>query len=89
MASIFYAIAILGCGEGSEACQPVAVAEARYESRAACLAATEAELARYSDLQFPIVVAECRQSGAAAAELRPADILLPEPDRRPTAWDGR
>jgi hypothetical protein len=87
MASIFYAIAILGCGEGSEACRPVAVAEARYESRADCLAAAEAELAHYSDLQFPIVVAECRQSGAAAAELRPADIRLPEPDRRPSAWD--
>jgi hypothetical protein len=85
--SILYAIAILGCGEGSEACQPIRIGDVRYESRESCLAATEAQLARASDVDFPIVVAECRPAGAAAAPLRPADVALPEPDRRPSAWD--
>lgn len=82
-----YVIAILGCGEGEAPCQPVQVAETRYESRAACLAATEGALARFTGLDFPIVVAECRAEGAAASTLRPADIALPEPDRRPSAWN--
>lgn len=82
-----YVIAILGCGEGEAPCQPVQTAEARYESREACLAATGATLARLADLDFPTIVAECRAAGAAAAAtLRPARIRLPEPDRRPSAW---
>lgn len=87
MTSILYAIAILGCGEGEAPCRPVATVDARYESRSACLAATEGALARFESADFPIVVAECREAGAAAAPVLPADILLPEPDRRPSAWD--
>jgi hypothetical protein len=82
-----YVIAILGCGEGEAPCQPVQVAEARFESRAACLAATEQTLARFTGLDFPIVVAECRAEGAAAGAVRPGDVRLPEPDRRRSAWD--
>lgn len=84
-----YVITILGCGEGEAPCQPVALADTRYESREACLAASDSVLARHISLDFPIVVAECRRSGAAPTELRPADIRLPEPDRRPSAWDVR
>ena len=87
MTPALYVIAILGCGEGEAPRQPVQIAEARYESREACLAATDGALARASNLDFPIVVAECRAAGAAATTLRPADIRLPDPDRRPSAWD--
>jgi hypothetical protein len=87
MSPALYVIAILGCGEGEAPCQPVQTVEARYDSREACLAATDAALARFSSLDFPIVVAECRAQGAAAGQLRPADVRLPDPDRRPSAWD--
>jgi hypothetical protein len=87
MGPALYVIAILGCGEGEAACQPVEIAATRYESRESCLAATESALARFGALDFPIVVAECRALGAAAAPLSPADVALPEPDRRPSAWD--
>ena len=36
----FFIIAILGCADGSAACTPVATLPTRYESRAACPAAT-------------------------------------------------
>ncbi|HEX8655634.1 MAG TPA: hypothetical protein VF693_10475 [Allosphingosinicella sp.] len=85
--SILYVIAILGCGEGEAPCQPVQVADARYESREACMAATEGALARFANLDFPVVVARCQEQGARAASLRSADVTLPEPDRRPSAWD--
>lgn len=87
MDPVYYVIAVLGCGEGQAPCQPVEVADARFESREACLAATEAALGRVANLDFPIVVAECRAEGAAAAPLRPADIALPDPHRRPRAPD--
>ena len=82
-----YVIAILGCGEGEAPCQPVQVTETRFESREACLAATEQTLARFANLDFPIVVAECRGQGAAAITLRPAEVALPDRDARPSAWD--
>ncbi len=87
MGPALYVIAILGCGEGEAACQPVQTVEARYESREACLAATDGALARFSNLDFPVVVAECRAAGAAAASLRADEVRLPDPDRRPSAWD--
>lgn len=87
MSTALYVIAILGCGEGEAPCQPVAVAPARYESREACMAATEAALERFTALDFPIVVAQCRAEGAAPSRLMPNEVRLPAPDRRPSAWD--
>jgi hypothetical protein len=55
-----YVIAILGCADGSAACQPVATVPTRYESEASCSAATGAALAANSDFDFPTIVAECR-----------------------------
>lgn len=60
MGPVAYVIAILGCADGSAACQPVATAPTRYESQAACSAATGAALASNSDFDFPTIVAECR-----------------------------
>ncbi|HEX8216642.1 MAG TPA: hypothetical protein VF577_04170 [Allosphingosinicella sp.] len=87
MSAALYVIAILGCGEGELPCEQVRIAETRYESREACTAAADAQLARAGDLAFPIVVAECRAEGEAAARVMPAEAALPEPDRRPSAWD--
>lgn len=79
-----FLLAILGCGE-SEAqcqqvqCQQVQLAPVRYETQAACLAASDAQLARHTDLAFPVVVAECRAAGVQAAVLRADEVQLPEP----------
>jgi hypothetical protein len=88
MISAAFIIAILGCGEGPEPCEQLRLAETRYESRDACLAATDAALVQYgADAPYPVVIAECRAEGGAPARLSGADALLPEPDRRPSAWD--
>jgi hypothetical protein len=60
MGPVAYVIAILGCADVSAACQPVATVGTRYESQAACSAATGAALASNSDFDFPTLVAECR-----------------------------
>ena len=67
MGPVSYVIAILGCADGSAGCQPVATIPTRYESQAACSAATGEALAANSDFDFPTLVAECRTTRAVPA----------------------
>ncbi len=77
-----FLMAIMGCGEADAPCQQVQLAPARYESEASCLAASDAQLARHTDLDFAVVVAECRRAGAQVASLRADEVRLPEPRGR-------
>ena len=74
-----YLIAILGCGEADAPCQQVQLAPARYASEAACLAASDEQVARHTDLPYPVVVAECRLTTARTASLRADEVRRPEP----------
>ena len=79
-----FLLAILACGEDETACRQLMVSEARYESEAACLAASYDQLARHDSLDSPVVVAECRRAGEARSPLRANAIALPQPrGRRP------
>ncbi|MCY7338396.1 MAG: hypothetical protein LH465_00315 [Sphingomonas bacterium] len=71
----FFFIAILGCGDGSTACTPVATMPTRYESRSACAAATGSALAGSTEFDFPTILAECRPGSAPAANRAPAKRL--------------
>lgn len=64
MGPLYYVIAILGCGDGSVQCSPVATVPTQYSSQAACEAATGDALLANSDLDFPTLVAQCRASRA-------------------------
>ena len=64
----FFIIAILGCADGSAACTPVATMPTRYESRAACDAATVAALSASGDFDYPTLLAQCRPAKAPAAQ---------------------
>ncbi|HEY1605371.1 MAG TPA: hypothetical protein VGF77_07205 [Allosphingosinicella sp.] len=78
-----FLIAIFGCGEGHASCQPVRMLETRYESRAACMAATENALLRNSDLDYPTVVAQCvAPQKAAAFQLSADEVARPSPPSR-------
>ncbi|HEU0134095.1 MAG TPA: hypothetical protein VFR28_04665, partial [Allosphingosinicella sp.] len=66
MGPAIFIIAIMGCGEGDAQCQQVRTLEARYESQAACTAATEAALTQNTDIDFPVVAAECVAAGSAS-----------------------
>jgi hypothetical protein len=74
-----FLIAILGCGEGDAPCREVQLAEPRFASEVACVAATPRVLERFTDLSYPSVVAQCRPAGARAIQLRARDVLLPGP----------
>lgn len=68
----FFIIAILGCADGSAACTPVATIPTRYESRAACNAATAATLEASGDFDYPTILAQCRPAKAPAAQQQPS-----------------
>lgn len=79
MPALSFMMAILACGEGDAPCREVTQAPVRYESQAECMAATEAELMRRDDMEFPALVAQCRPSNAAPQLLRGSEVMLPDP----------
>jgi hypothetical protein len=81
MGPAIFIIAIMGCGEGDSPCQQVKTLEARYESQAACTAATEAALSENTDVDFPVVAAECVAAGAKASPPRAGQVKIPGPGR--------
>jgi hypothetical protein len=74
-----FLIAILGCGEADAPCQQVRTLETRYESQAACTAATDAALLRNADADFPVIVAQCVAAGAKPQPLKAGEVALPGP----------
>ncbi len=70
MDSLFYVMAIMGCGDGSTACQQARVEQVQYRSIAQCQAAMPAALARNSDIDFPVVSASCRATGMPMASTK-------------------
>lgn len=81
MGPITFIIAIMGCGEAEAPCQQVRTLEARYESQAACTAATEAALTQNTDIDYPVVAAECVAAGARPDAPKANEILIPGPGR--------
>ncbi|HJQ18206.1 MAG TPA: hypothetical protein VJ859_14550 [Allosphingosinicella sp.] len=78
MGPAYFILAILGCGEGEAVCRQVAVTDALYASAEACTADTGRAVARYQDIAYPVVVAECRRAGARpASHVRENDVKLP------------
>ena len=62
MHPVFYAIAILGCGDDNAQCVAARIDQARYATMAECRAQLAAGLARNTDLSFPVIAADCRRS---------------------------
>jgi hypothetical protein len=74
-----FLIAIMGCGEGDGPCRQVRMLETRYESQAACTAATEAAVAGNADVDYPVVVAQCVAHGTSAGAPKADDVRRPGP----------
>ncbi len=73
----YFIIAILGCADGSAACTPVATMPPRYESQAACAAATGSALAASTEFDFPTILAECRPGKSAVSSRAESTPRLP------------
>ena len=75
MEPLFYVMAIMGCGDGNVQCTEARVVPARYESMAQCRAALPDQLARNTDVPFPMIGADCRRLGAQIVK---ADAATPK-----------
>lgn len=82
MSAGIFLIALMGCGEGEAPCQQIRLLDTRYESQAACTAATEAVLSRNWDVDYPVVVAQCQAAGSSP-KLRSDDVKLPAAEATP------
>jgi hypothetical protein len=67
MEPLIYVLAIMGCADGGELCEPVAHAPVRFESRAECLAYVQANLPNYTDLPYPVIAGRCDAQGVQMA----------------------
>ena len=67
MDSIFFVMAILGCGDGSAGCVEARVEPTQYRSAAECRANLPVTLARHTDLSYPVISANCRRQGVQVA----------------------
>ncbi len=63
MGSVFFVMAIMGCGDGQAQCVPARIESVRYASMQQCRAALPQALMRNADLSFPVIAADCRASG--------------------------
>jgi len=74
----YFIIAIMGCADGSANCTQVATMPTRYESRAACVAATPNMLAASTNLDFPSLLAECQSMVRPASASTDAQSSAPD-----------
>jgi hypothetical protein len=87
MAAAYFIIAILGCGEAEAPCQTVRTLNARYENQATCSAATDAALSASTDVDYPVIVAQCVAAGTAPKRLLPGEVERPGPGQVPVRAD--
>lgn len=66
MRAAFVVMSILGCDDSGLHCRPVATVARQWPTVAACDAASDKMLAKYQDVDFPMVVAVCQTAGTSA-----------------------
>ena len=66
MKAAFIVMSILGCDDSGANCLPVASVEQQWQTIAACDAASERHLAKYVNVNYPMVVAVCQTAGTTA-----------------------
>jgi len=67
MGPLFFVMAILGCADGSEQCTEARLVPVRYSTMAQCRAALADQIARNTDVPYPVIGADCRRMGAQIA----------------------
>jgi hypothetical protein len=72
MDSVYFVMAILGCGDDGLHCRQERIEPVRYRTVSECRAAIDAALLRNVDLSYPMIGATCQQSSARMVENRAA-----------------
>ena len=93
-------LTLLGCDHGENNCYYIETASQTYTSQIACLRASEDQILSVADVEYPIIMADCKLQSKAVAEsdikellenelhepnLTPNEIAVFEAPRRPVA----
>lgn len=70
MEPLFFVMAIMGCSDASASCAEARVEPAHYATLAQCRAAMPAALMRNTDVDYPVVAANCRTNGQYLAQTK-------------------
>jgi len=70
MEPLLYVIAILGCADIGSACTQMRVQPTVFRTEASCRAAQDDALIAASDIDFPVIQAECRATSMQMADGR-------------------
>ena len=72
MEPVLFVMAIMGCGDDGGDCRQARIEPVRYTSAAACQAAVPGVLRRSTDVDSPMITAQCQPGGPSLArEQRP------------------
>jgi hypothetical protein len=66
MKAAFIVMSILGCDDAGANCAAIAQVPEQWQTIAACDAASEKQLARFTNVNYPMVVAVCQTAGTTA-----------------------
>ncbi|MCD2171365.1 hypothetical protein [Rhizobium sp. C4] len=61
-------MAIMGCDDSATKCTQLSLSEPKWETVAACDKDSEQELARYSNVKYPMVIAICQSPEVTKAD---------------------
>lgn len=81
-------MAIMGCDDSATKCTQLSLSEPKWETVAACDKDSEQELARYSNVKYPMVIAICQSPEVGKAEAMQDNTAArqqPQPALPPTA----
>jgi hypothetical protein len=65
MKAAFVVMSILGCDDSGIQCHPVAAVAQEWQTIATCDAASEKQLLKYKNVNYPTVVAVCQTAGTS------------------------
>jgi len=68
-------LTLLGCDHGENNCAYIETASQSYDSETACLRASEAQILRVADVEYPIIMADCKLQSQAVAESDVEELL--------------
>jgi hypothetical protein len=76
-------MAIMGCDDSATKCTQLSLSEPRWETVAACDKDSEQELARYSNVKYPMVIAICQSPEVGKAEAMQDNEAAKQPPQSP------
>jgi hypothetical protein len=79
MKAAFIVMSILGCDDSGVRCLPVASVAQQWPTVALCDAASERELSKFKNVNYPMVVAVCQTADTTALADSEADLAENDP----------